>query len=93
MKPSAFLINTSRGPLIAEADLAAALNGGTIAGAAVDVLSCEPPPADNPLLKARNCIVTPHLAWATQAARRRLLATVVDNVASFLAGTLRNVVN
>lgn len=93
MKRSALLINTSRGLLIADGDLAAALNTGAIAGAAVDVLSCEPPCADNPLLTARNCIVTPHIAWATQAARRRLLVTAVDNVASFLAGTPRNVVN
>jgi len=77
MKPSAFLLNTSRGPLIAEADLAAALNAGRLAGAAVDVLSTEPPPADNPLLTARNCLVTPHHAWATQAARQRLMTVAV----------------
>ena len=93
MKPSAFLINTSRGPLIAEADLAAALNAGRIAGAAVDVLSAEPPPADNPLLAARNCLVTPHHAWATQAARARLMTVAVDNLRAFLAGAPRNVVN
>lgn len=93
MKPSAFLINTSRGPLIAEADLAAALNAGRLAGAAVDVLSTEPPPASNPLLTARNCIVTPHHAWATQAARDRLMTVAVDNVRAFLAGSPQNVVN
>ena len=93
MKPSAFLLNTSRGPLVAEADLAAALNAGRIAGAAVDVLSTEPPAADNPLLTARNCLVTPHHAWATQAARQRLMTTAVENVRAFLAGTPRNVVN
>ena len=93
MKPSAFLLNTSRGPLIAEADLAAALNAGRLAGAAVDVLSTEPPPASNPLLTARNCLVTPHHAWATQAARQRLMTVAVDNVRAFLAGAPRNVVN
>ena len=93
MKPSAFLLNTSRGPLIDEAALADALNSGRIAGAAVDVLSVEPPPASNPLLTARNCIITPHLAWGTSAARRRLLAIAVENVRSFLAGKPVNVVN
>ena len=93
MKPSAFLLNTSRGPLVAEADLAAALNAGRLAGAAVDVLSTEPPAADNPLLSADNCLVTPHQAWATQAARQRLMTTAVENVRAFLAGTPRNVVN
>lgn len=93
MKPSAFLINTSRGPLIAEADLAAALNTGRLAGAAVDVLSTEPPPAGNPLLTARNCLVTPHHAWATQAARQRLMTVAVENVRAFLAGSPQNVVN
>lgn len=93
MKPTAFLLNTSRGPLIDEPALADALNSGRIAGAAVDVLSVEPPPATNPLLTARNCIITPHLAWGTSAARRRLLAIAVENVRSFLAGTPVNVVN
>jgi glycerate dehydrogenase len=93
MRPTAFLINTSRGPLIDEPALADALNSGRIAGAAVDVLSVEPPPASNPLLTARNCIITPHLAWGTSAARRRLLAIAVENVRSFLAGTPVNVVN
>lgn len=93
MKPSAFLLNTSRGPLIDEAALADALDSGRIAGAAVDVLSTEPPPASNPLLSARNCIITPHLAWGTSAARRRLLAIAVENVRSFLAGRPVNVVN
>ena len=86
MKPSAFLINTSRGLLVVEADLAAALRAGRIAGAAVDVLSTEPPPADNPLLSAPRCLVTPHLAWATAAARRRLIAIAADNLRAFLAG-------
>jgi glycerate dehydrogenase len=93
MKSSALLINTSRGPLIAEADLAAALNAGRLAGAAVDVLSTEPPPASNPLLTARNCFVTPHNAWATQAARQRLMNVAVENVRAFLAGSPKNVVN
>jgi glycerate dehydrogenase len=92
MKPTAFLVNTSRGPLVDEAALADALNAGRIAGAAVDVLSEEPPPAGNPLLSAKNCIVTPHIAWATRSARRRLLSTSVDNLAAFAAGTPRNVV-
>ena len=69
MKPTAFLLNTSRGPLVDQSALAEALNSGSIAGAAMDVLAKEPPPADNPLLTAKNCILTPHLAWATRAAR------------------------
>jgi glycerate dehydrogenase len=92
MKPAAFLINTSRGPLINEVDLAAALNSGRIAGAALDVLSAEPPPADHPLLSARNCIVTPHMAWSTTEARRRLMAAVIENVRAFCAGAPKNVV-
>jgi len=73
-------------------DLAEALNAGRLAGAGLDVLSIEPPLANNPLLQARNCLVTPHIAWATREARSRLMEIVVDNVASFLAGTPRNVV-
>ncbi|TFE25829.1 D-2-hydroxyacid dehydrogenase [Cohnella luojiensis] len=92
MKPSAFLINTARGKLVVEQDLADALNEGIIAGAALDVLSTEPPPPDNPLLTARNCIVTPHIAWATKEARERLLATAADNVGAWLNGSPRNVV-
>jgi glycerate dehydrogenase len=93
MKPSAFLINTSRGPLVDEQALAEALNAGRLAGAGLDVLSTEPPPPDTPLLRAKNCSITPHIAWATRAARQRLLDTVVANVRSFLAGTPQNVVN
>jgi glycerate dehydrogenase len=86
MKPSAFLINASRGPLIVEQDLADALQRGVIAGAAVDVLSSEPPAPDNPLLTAPRCFVTPHLAWATAAARQRLIEMAAENLRAFLAG-------
>jgi glycerate dehydrogenase len=92
MKPTAFLINTSRGGLVNERDLAEALNAGRLAGAGVDVLSTESARPDNPLLAARNCLITPHIAWATQAARRRLMATLVGNVSAFLAGRPCNVV-
>jgi glycerate dehydrogenase len=93
MKPTTFLLNTSRGPLVDESALADALNSGRLAGAALDVLSTEPPPADNPLLTARNCLITPHLAWATRAARARLMKIAVENVRAFLHGTAQNVVN
>lgn len=93
MKPSAFLLNTSRGALVNEADLAAALNAGRLAGAGLDVLTVEPPPASNPLLAAKNCIITPHVAWATRNARRRLLEITAGNLQAFAAGTPRNVVN
>ena len=93
MKKSAYLINTSRGQLINEADLAAALDRGDIAGAAVDVLSIEPPAADNPLLTAKNCIITPHISWATEAARKRLMRVAVDNLKAFLEGNVTNRVN
>ena len=92
MKPSAFLINTGRGGLVDERALADALNRGQIAGAGLDVLSKEPPPADNPLLTAKNCIVTPHIAWATKASRERLLGVAVSNVRAFLAGAPQNLV-
>ncbi len=90
MKPSAIVINTGRGPLVNEQALAAALNNGTIAAAAVDVLSTEPPAADNPLLTARNCHITPHIAWASQAARARLIDTLTSNLKGYISG---NVVN
>ena len=93
MKPTAFLLNTSRGALIDEQALADALNSGRIAGAAVDVLSVEPPPADNPLLRAKNCLVTPHIAWATRAARSRLMQIAIANVRAFIAGEPENVVS
>jgi glycerate dehydrogenase len=92
MKASAFLINASRGGLVIEQDLADALNRGDIAGAALDVLSTEPPARDNPLFWAKNVLITPHIAWATQEARQRLMNTVVQNVSAFLAGESQNVV-
>lgn len=91
MKPTAFLINTSRGPLVLEEDLAAALNAGRLAGAGLDVLSVEPP-SSNPLLSARNCLITPHMAWATKEARSRLMDLAVGNITAFLAGNPTNVV-
>jgi glycerate dehydrogenase len=93
MKPTAFLLNTGRGPLIDESALAKALNEGRIAGAGLDVLAIEPPTADNPLLRAKNCLITPHIAWATRAARSRLMDAVVENVRAFLTGNPRNVVS
>ena len=93
MKPSAFLINTGRGPLVDEQALANTLNGGKLAGAGLDVLSTEPPPPDNPLIGAKNCIVTPHIAWATLAARKRLLDITVANLKAFLEGVPKNIVN
>jgi glycerate dehydrogenase len=92
MKPSALLINTSRGLLVDERSLAEALDAGRIAGAGLDVLMIEPPPADNRLLRAKNCCITPHIAWATRAARQRLLDVAVANVRAFLAGEPQNVV-
>jgi glycerate dehydrogenase len=93
VKPAALLINASRGGLVVEEDLAEALNEGRLAGAAVDVVSREPIRPDNPLLAARNCLITPHIAWTTREARRRLLDATVANVANFLAGRPTNVVN
>lgn len=90
MKSTAFLINTSRGPVIVEKDLADALNNGIIAGAGLDVLSVEPPSQDNPLFNAKNCIITPHISWATREARGRLLDKAVYNLKSFLKGTAVN---
>jgi glycerate dehydrogenase len=92
MKPTAFLLNTSRGTLIDESALAKALNEGRIAGAGLDVLAVEPPTADNPLLRAKNCLITPHIAWATRAARSRLMEAVVENVRAYLTGESKNVV-
>ena len=93
MKNSAFLINTSRGQLVNDKDLADALNSGQIAGAGLDVLSIEPPKQDNPLLKADNCIITPHIAWATISSRARLMNTAIDNAKAFIDGRPENVVN
>lgn len=93
MKPTAFLLNTARGALVNEADLAAALDAGRLAGAGLDVLTVEPPPASNPLLKAKNCVITPHIAWATRNARRRLIEITAANLRAFAAGTPRNIVN
>ncbi len=93
MKPTAMLINTSRGPLVDEQALADALNCGRVAAAGLDVLSEEPPVSTNPLLGAKNCFITPHIAWATRAARQRLLDMAVENVRAFLNGRPQNVVN
>jgi glycerate dehydrogenase len=93
MKKTAFLINTSRGPLVVDEDLTEALNRGIIAGAGLDVLSVEPPKADNPLLSAKNCVITPHISWATKEARARLMDIAVDNLKAFLEGNPVNVVN
>jgi glycerate dehydrogenase len=93
MKPGAFLINTARGGLIAEKDLAEALQAGWLAGAAVDVVSAEPIRSDNPLLHAVNCIITPHIAWSSLTARRRIMEVTRGNIAGFLGGKVPNRVN
>jgi glycerate dehydrogenase len=93
MKPSAFLINTSRGPIVNDVDLTDALNNNLIAGAGIDVLSKEPPLADNPIFKAKNCIITPHIAWAAKEARARLMNIVINNLKAFTAGRPENVIN
>ena len=90
MKPSAILINTGRGPLINEQDLADALNEGRIAGAGLDVLSVEPSVACNPLLSAKNCFITPHIAWATKEARTRLMDIAINNLRSYQEGNIIN---
>jgi glycerate dehydrogenase len=92
MKPQACLINTSRGQLVVEEDLAQALNENVIAGAALDTLWQEPPKADNPLLTAANCTITPHVAWATLDARMRITEMVAENIRSFIAGSPKNTV-
>ena len=93
MKNGVILINNSRGPLVVEADLAAAMNSGKVAYAALDVVSTEPIKADNVLLTAKNCIITPHISWATKEARERIMQTTADNVKSFIEGKPENVVN
>jgi glycerate dehydrogenase len=92
MKPTALIINTSRGPLIDNHALAAALREGAVGGAALDVLDVEPPPADNPLIGAPNCVITPHIAWYALEARRRLMQVAADNLAAFQRGAPANVV-
>lgn len=93
MKQTAILINTGRGPLINEQNLADALNAGRIYAAGLDVLNQEPPQADNPLLTARNCYITPHIAWASTAARKRLMQIAVENVKAYMEGKAINIVN
>ena len=90
MKSSAVVINTGRGPLVDEQALADALNNGTIAGAGLDVLSTEPPSGDNPLLGAKNCVITPHIAWSSLEARSRLIAIAADNLSAYLGGNPKN---
>jgi len=90
MKRTAFLLNTSRGPVVVDADLARALNEGVIAGAGIDVLSVEPPATDNPLFTAKNIVITPHIAWATTEARKRLMEAVFNNLAAWLKGEVVN---
>jgi glycerate dehydrogenase len=93
MKKTAFLLNTSRGPIVVDEDLADALNREAIAGAGIDVLSTEPPPPGNPLFTAKNCIITPHISWATKEARTRMMDIAVANLAAYLAGKPVNIVN
>lgn len=93
MKDGVLLINTSRGPLVVEEDLAAALAAGKVAGAGLDVLSVEPARADNPLLAQKNCLITPHIAWAPKESRQRLMDIAVENLRAFLNGAPQNVVN
>ncbi|RYG66435.1 D-2-hydroxyacid dehydrogenase, partial [bacterium] len=93
LKPSAFLINTARGVIVNEADVAAALFDRKLAGFAADVLSVEPPSAENPLLSAPNAIITPHIAWASTESRRRLLEISAQNLKAFLDGAPQNVVS
>ena len=93
MRTGAMIINTSRGPLVVEKDLTKALNSGKLAGAALDVVSTEPIEKDNELFKAKNCLITPHIAWAPKESRLRLMNTAVDNLNAFLKGSSQNVVN
>ena len=93
MKDGVIIINSSRGPLIVEEDLAVALHSGKVFAAAMDVVAVEPMRDDNPLLTAPNCIITPHIAWAPKEARQRIMNTTAENIAAFLAGAPINVVN
>lgn len=93
MKKTAIFINTSRGPVVNEQDLAEALNNNVISGAGLDVLSTEPPKVDNPLLKAKNCYITPHIAWAAKETRARLINILDDNISKYLSGNAQNKVN
>ena len=93
MKTGAMIINTSRGPLVVEKDLTEALNSGKLAGAALDVVSTEPIEMDNELFKAKNCLITPHIAWAPKESRSRLMNTAVENLNAYLKGMPQNVVN
>ena len=93
MKPTALIINTARGPIINEADLAEALNMGTLAGAGLDVMSKEPPEYNNPLFTAKNCVITPHIGWSSREARLRLISIVADNLRHFIDGDIQNKVN
>jgi glycerate dehydrogenase len=93
MKNGVIIVNTARGPLIVEADLAEALTSGKVAGAGLDVLEVEPPAMDNPLLSVENCIITPHISWAPKEARERLMGIAVNNLAQFLKGQPVNVVS
>ncbi len=93
MKEGVIIINNSRGPLIVETDLRDALNSGKVAAAAVDVVMTEPIKTCNPLLEAKNCIITPHISWAPIEARQRLMNIAIDNLKKFLAGAPVNVVN
>ena len=93
MKDGVIIINNSRGQMVVEQDLADALNSGKVAAAALDVVSTEPIQGDNPLLKAKNCIITPHIAWGSKESRQRIMDCTVENVKSYMAGTPNNVVN
>ena len=92
MKDGVIIINTSRGPLIVEEDLAHALNSGKVAGVGLDVMSVEPVQMDNPLMSAKNCLITPHIAWAPKESRERLMNIAVDNLAQFIKGRPINIV-